>query len=88
MDESYDRARKKIEELKGFYGHFIAYIIINVFLALINLFTTPGFWWFLFVTFFWGLALIAHGISVFSRHVLFSKKWEERKIKEYMEKEK
>lgn len=87
MDESYERARKKVEELKGFYGHLTAFIVVNLFLAAINYFTTPGFWWFLFVTFFWGIGLIAHGLSVFMKQGL-TKNWEERKIKEFMEKEK
>jgi len=34
-------------------------------LAVVNFFTTTGFWWFLFVTFFWGIGLVAHGLSVF-----------------------
>jgi len=88
MDESYERAKKRVEELKGFYGHLIAYIVVNVFLAIVNLLTTPGFWWFLFVTFFWGIGLVAHGLSVFMKRGIFSKDWEDRKINEYMEKEK
>ncbi len=87
MDESYERAKRRVQELKGFYAHLISYIVVNVFLAIINLLTTPGFWWFLFVTFFWGIGLVAHGLSVFSRRGLFSKEWEDRKIKEYMEEE-
>ena len=46
---------------------------------------TPGFWWFLFVAFFWGIGLLAHALSIFSRRGLFSKDWEERKVREYME---
>ena len=88
MDESYQRAKKRVEELKGFYGHLTAYIIVNVFLFVIYLLTTPGgFPWFLFVTFFWGIGLVSHALTV-SRRGLFSKEWEERKIKEYMENEK
>lgn len=86
-DQSYERAKRRVEELKGFYGHLISYIIVNVFLAIINFLTTPGFWWFLFIAFFWGIGLVAHGSSVFMKRGLFSKEWEERKIKEFMEKE-
>lgn len=88
MDESYQRAKNKVEELKGFYGHLIAYIFVNVFLAIVNILTTPNFWWFLFVTFFWGIGLVAHGLSVFMKRGIFSREWEERKIREYMEKDK
>jgi hypothetical protein len=86
-EEAYYRARKRVEELKDFYGHLIAYIAVNMSLAVVNFFTTPGFWWFLFITFFWGIGLVAHGLSVFLERGIFSKEWEERKIKEYMEKE-
>ena len=87
-DESYIRAKNRVEEVKGFYSHLITYIIVNVFLAIINFFTTPGFWWFLFISFFWGIGLVAHGSSVFLKKGIFSKEWEDKKIKEYMEKEK
>jgi pilus assembly protein TadC len=88
MDEDYQRAQKRVEQLKGFYWNLIFYIIVNVFLAVINLLYSPGFWWFLFVTFFWGIAIIAQAFSIFSKRRLFSKEWEERKMKEYMEEEK
>jgi hypothetical protein len=67
VDQSYERAKRRVEELKGFYGHLISYIIVNVFLAIINFLTTPGFWWFLFIAFFWGIGLVAHGSSVFMK---------------------
>ncbi len=84
-NEQYEKAKKRLEELKGFYSHLIVYIVIITFLAVVNFFTTPGFWWFLFVAFFWGIGLLAHALSVFSRRGLFSKDWEERKVREYME---
>lgn len=87
MDDKYERAKKRVEELKGFYGHLTAYIIVIVFLAIINYFTTPGFWWFLFIAFFWGIGLVSHAASIFLKRGLFSKEWEEKKIKKYMEEE-
>jgi len=38
--------------------------------------------------FFWGIGLAFHAYGVFGKHLLFSKDWEERKIKEFMEKDK
>ena len=86
-DERYEKAKKRVEELKGFYSHLVVYIVIITFLAVVNFLTAPGFWWFLFVAFFWGIGLVAHALSVFSRRGLFSKDWEDRKIREYMEEE-
>jgi hypothetical protein len=42
--------------------------------------------WFVWPLFGWGAGLIAHGMSVYFSGGLFSRNWEERKIKEYMEK--
>lgn len=87
-DAAYERAKKRVEELKGFYGHLVSYIVVITFLAIVNFLTTPGFWWFLFIAFFWGIGLVAHGSSVFMKRGIFSKEWEDKKIREYMEKEK
>jgi hypothetical protein len=38
--------------------------------------------------FFWGIGLVAHGFSVFVPQWFLGNDWEERKIKEIMEKEK
>ena len=77
-----------MEELKDFYNHLVIYIVIITFLAVVNFLTAPGFWWFLFVAFFWGIGLVAHALTVFSRgEACFSKDWEDRKIREYMEEE-
>lgn len=83
--EKYHRAKQKVEELKGFYSHLLAFLFVNVFLAVLNILTSPGTWWFLFVTFFWGIGLIAHALSVFSKRGLFTKDWEEKKLKQYLE---
>ena len=87
VDEAYERASRRVKEVKGFYNHLVIFIIVNTFLAIVNFLTTSGFWWFLFVTFFWGIGLLSHGLSLFAKRGLFSKEWEERKIKEYMDKE-
>jgi hypothetical protein len=86
-DKAYDNARRKVKELRGFYNHLIAYAMINMFLIIINVLTSPGNWWFYWVTIFWGFGLAWHGISVYSNRGLFSKEWEDRKMKEYMDKE-
>jgi hypothetical protein len=37
---------------------------------------------------FWGIGLMAHALSVFLPSMIIGKDWEERKIKQLMEKEK
>lgn len=38
--------------------------------------------------FFWGIGLVAHGFTVFVPNWILGQNWENRKIKEFMEKEK
>lgn len=77
-DELYKKARERVNEIRGFYTHLIVYIIINaVFIYFI------GRTW-LWVTAFWGMGLIFQLVNTF----LLGKEWEEKKIKEYIEREK
>ena len=88
MDEQtrYQEAKKRVEELKGFYSHLITYILVNTGLVVINLLTSPEYLWFIWPLMGWGVGLLIHAFSVFSN--LWGKSWEERKIKEIMEKDK
>ena len=38
--ERYQRARKRVEDLKGFYIHLSMYVMVNIGLFLINYLTT------------------------------------------------
>jgi len=84
MDESakYLRAKKKVEELKGFYGSLIAYMVVIPFLITLNYKTSWHFQWFWFPVFGWGLGL---AIQVFNIYGIGGN-WEERKIKQIMKK--
>ena len=87
--EKLKRAKKRVDEIKGFYIHFSIYLIINTFI-LINLSQhTDNFWQLqhFFTPFLWGLGLGFHAIKTFNWNLLFSKSWEERQIKKYMDKD-
>jgi len=91
-EEAYLRAKKRVDKLVGFYWHLAIYLAVNIFLwvmILYNLDPDESFWTFgHFSTFiFWGIGILFHGMGVFGKDHLFGKKWEERKIKELMEKE-
>ena len=88
MDEQtrYQEAKERVEEIKGFYFHLITYIVINAVLVVINLLTSPEYLWFIWPIIGWGVGLVIHGFSVFGNFL--GKSWEERKIKEIMEKDK
>ena len=86
-DEIHERAQKRVGELKAFYTNLITYVVMNVILFIINWVTSPGHWWFYWVTIFWGIAVIIHAVTVFTGGKL-SKGWEEKKTRELEEKEK
>ncbi|HMI07175.1 MAG TPA: histidine kinase [Flavobacterium sp.] len=77
---AYFRAKKRIEELKGFYGNLISYCCIVPFLIYINLTFSPEFHWFWFSAGGWGFGLLMHAFKVFG----YSSGWEERKIQEIL----
>lgn len=87
-DERYEKAKKRVEELKKFYGNLVTYVAINILLIIINLVTSPGSLWFYWVTIFWGIAVLLHASRVFIlRGRFLGEEWEEKKIRELMEKE-
>ncbi|MBT8178079.1 MAG: 2TM domain-containing protein [Eudoraea sp.] len=93
-EEKLIRAKKRVEEIKGFYIHLTIYLIINTFiiinLGLQNFGNDNEFWSFpTFMTpLFWGIGLAFHGINTFKKNSVFTKKWEERMIQKYIEKDK
>jgi hypothetical protein len=60
----YERAQARVKELKGFYIHASAYILVNIGLFVINLLTGGG-WWFYWPLLGWGIGLGVHALSVF-----------------------
>ena len=86
-DERYLRAKKRVENLKGFYIHLTVYILVNIMLFVINLTTYDGRWWFLYPLGGWGIGMFVHALTIFATG-FFGEEWEERKIKEYMERKK
>ncbi|MBT8352012.1 MAG: 2TM domain-containing protein [Deltaproteobacteria bacterium] len=87
-DERYEEAKRRVKELKDFYRNLMTYIAVNILLIVINLITNPHRLWFFWVTIFWGIAIVLHGAKVFILKGKFlGQEWEEKKIKEIMEKE-
>ncbi|WP_445731220.1 2TM domain-containing protein [Mariniflexile sp.] len=89
----YERAAKRVKRIRGFYSHALVYVVINTMIVIINtqnLDTGESYFqWHNFTTLiFWGIGLLAHGLSVFAPNFIFGKDWEERKIKELMEQDK
>ena len=87
-DSKYERALEKVEKIKEFYQNLISYCVVIPFLIFINLRFSPRFQWFWFPLFGWGFGLLMHGLNAYNFSLLLGKNWEEKKIKELMEKDK
>ena len=92
-DPAYKHAVRKVKALKGFYTHLAVYLAVNILLfyvytqdeGFIEGLKHPANY---STAFFWGIGLAAHAAGVFLPNMIFGRKWEERKIKELMDKDK
>lgn len=89
---AYYEVAKRVKRMKGFYKHAFIYLVINVIIMIINIqnlkvgesyFKLENF----FTAFFWGIGLLSHAFSIFGPELILGKNWEEKKIKEFMDKE-
>ena len=94
----YLQAKKRVEKIKGFYIHFGVYLAVNILLSSIivygshnegdtfgEIFSSFG----VYSTWtFWGIGVFFHWLGVFGFASFFGKNWEEKKLKEIMNKEK
>lgn len=87
FDDSYVRARKHVEELKGFYSSLISYFLFIPFFIFINYWTSWDFKWFWFPIIGWGIGLSIHAFKVFVNDGPFGRSWEKRKIEQFMKDE-
>ena len=85
-ETSYRRVKERVEELKGFYTHLAVWLVVNLGLLLIDLAAGSG-WWFFWPLVGWGVAVAIHAVVVFGIEGPLGRGWEERKIRELMERE-
>jgi hypothetical protein len=96
QSEKYAKAKKRVTEIKEFYKHLATYLVINFFFigrriykdidngdSFLEAFTALDNYNFFF---WWGVFLIFHAAKVFGLPNVFNKDWEERKVREYMNK--
>lgn len=92
-EKLYKEARKRVRRRKSYYSALIAYVAVCSFLTFINWqqmdFATDTHlrdWWVRWVWFGWGIGMFFYTVSFFKNGVFFGQDWEDRKIKEEMEK--
>jgi hypothetical protein len=87
QEAKYQKAKKRVEALRGFYVHLGVYLVVNLLLFFINMVASPDRLWFFWPLLGWGLAIVLHALRVFGAGSIFGTDWEEKKIKEIMENE-
>jgi len=85
-DQELERARKHVAELRGLYVHVTVYCLVIGALFLIN-FVSGRPWWFFWPALGWGIGLAFHAFGVYGRDAVFGRAWEERKMREYLERQ-
>jgi sensor histidine kinase YesM len=78
---AYQRARRQVRAMRGFFIHAAIYTIVISGLCMVNLIKSPSKIWFPYPAFGWGLGLLLHGFSVRGRPIWFGQAWEEKKIR-------
>ena len=84
----YERAHARVQAIKGFYVHAMAFVVVNVALFAINALVGGG-WWFYWPLIGWGIGLGVHAFGVFGfgDGGPWGREWEERKIREMVDEE-
>ena len=86
-EKKYKLAKKRVENLKGFYIHFAVYLLMLPVFIFLNYISGTGFPWALFPVVGWGIGVASHASETFNYNPFFGKSWEERKIRQLMEKD-
>ena len=64
-EETYQKAKKRVEAKIGFYIHLAVYVGVNILLIVINLITSSEYLWFKWPLIGWGIGLFFHALGVF-----------------------
>lgn len=79
-------AIEHVDKLRGFYTHVASYVIVIGAMAVINIVTMPGYYWFLWAALGWGIGLASHAINTFELLPFFGPDWEKRQIEKRVQK--
>ena len=88
--------RRRVHRLAEFYRHVGLYVVMIGAMWAFNAWTEMAAgalpkhwysWWAIWPTFGWGIGLISHGLSVAPFWSFFSQDWEDKKVKQLMERD-
>lgn len=86
-DKIYRKATAKVKQVKDFYDHLFTFCIALPLIILADVCYTPDILWSIPAIIIWGISVAMHWLYVIDRIPFFNLKWEEKKIREIIEKE-
>jgi hypothetical protein len=84
QDSRYEAAKKRVEEIRGFYIHLGVYLVFAVAMFAINEIATPDRFWWHWPVLIWGVGFAMHAFAVVTENRLFGPEWEERKVRKLL----
>lgn len=96
MSERELAIRRRVHRLAEFYRHVVVYVLVISGLWIVNFYMLSGSvaqtrwysYWAIWPTAGWGIGLLTHGLSVAPFWSFFSQDWEDKKVKQLMERDK
>ena len=87
--------RRRVHRIAEFYRHLLTFAIVIGLLWMLNAVTVYHStrdikwysWWAMWPTLGWGIGVVTHAITVLPVWGFFSQDWEDRKVKEMMQRE-
>lgn len=87
--------RRRVHRLAEFYRHLFVFVMfmaalwaLNAWQIYVSVKSIKWYsWWAMWPTMGWGIGLLSHGLAVLPVWSFFSEDWEDRKVKELMERE-
>jgi hypothetical protein len=86
QDRQYQAAKKRVEEIKGFYMHLGIYLVFSLAMLAINEIATPDQTWYYWPILIWGAAVAVHAFVVVTENRLLGPEWEDRKVRKLLRK--
>lgn len=73
-----------VRNIKAFYLHVVRYCVIVAVLSVINLLTSPHYFWAVWPALGLGIALVGHGLRTFDMVPFLNANWEKRQVEQYL----
>ncbi|MGL4094713.1 2TM domain-containing protein [Agrobacterium fabrum] len=77
-------AFERVRKIKKFYLHVAQYVLVIAILVVINLVTSPHYFWAIWPALGWGVALVMNGMTTFDLVPFLNAAWERKKVEDYL----